>query len=64
MIDAVAGDILTLDVIVNIDATGFTGAEFDLLGTGFTASANSLIAGAGGPPECPSPPKPQVLGGQ
>ena len=56
-IDASAGDILTLDVIINIDAAGFTGVGFDLLGTsGLTASANSLIPGAGGPPECPQPP--------
>lgn len=57
VIAAVSGDVLTLDVIVNIDADGFTGAFFDLMGTpGLVADANSLISGAGGPPECPQPP--------
>ncbi len=62
IIDAAPGDVLTLDVIVNIDPTGFTGAEWDLLGTaGLTAAANTLVSGLGGPPECPAPPN--LVGG-
>ena len=38
-IDAAPGDLLTLDVIINIDATGFTGAAWDLVGSaGLTAT--------------------------
>jgi hypothetical protein len=56
-IAAAVGDTLSLDVVLTIDPTGFTGAQFDLLGSGgLTAASNTLIAGAGGPPECPTPP--------
>lgn len=56
-IDAVVGDTLEVLVTVDIDAAGFTGAAWDLVGShGLTAAANTLVTGAGGPPECPSPP--------
>ncbi|MCP3983478.1 MAG: PEP-CTERM sorting domain-containing protein [bacterium] len=57
IIDANVGDVLTLDVVLEIDSAGFTGAQWDLVGSaGLTADANSLIPGGGGPPECPMPP--------
>jgi hypothetical protein len=57
VIAASVGDVLSLDIIINIDPAGFTGAQWELIGTaGLSASANALIPAAGGPPECPSPP--------
>ena len=43
------GDTLTLSVSIIIDPEGFTGAQWDLVGSaGLSASANSLVPLSGG----------------